>query len=174
MSSSIAQQPLIQVVDLSWQVKDKMILQQLSFTVNKGQILGVIGPNGAGKTSLLRCLLNQQNDFSGDVYFKNKKLCHYNTQQIAKSFAVVTQKATPIFALSVFDVVRMGLLPHKGLLASVRADGIPRKLLVLSEAGILLTHQSVRSWLNDVAPANIPLKLLDKDPARLTSQLPKG
>lgn len=115
MSSSIAHSPFIKVVNLSWQVKDKIILEQLSFNVNKGEILGIIGPNGAGKTSLLRCLLNHQNNFSGDVHFKNKKLCHYNAKQLAQSFAVVAQKASPIFALSVFDVVRMGLLPHKSL-----------------------------------------------------------
>jgi len=115
VSSSIAQQPLIKVVNLSWQVKNKVILDHLTFDVNKGETLGIIGPNGAGKTSLLRCLLNHQNDFSGDIHFKNKKLNHYNAKQLAKSFAVVAQKASPIFALSVFDVVRMGLLPHKGL-----------------------------------------------------------
>jgi|TARA_B110000908_G_scaffold9678_1_gene11715 iron complex transport system ATP-binding protein len=148
MSSSIAQQPLIQVVDLSWQVKDKMILQQLSFTVNKGQILGVIGPNGAGKTSLLRCLLNQQNDFSGDVYFKNKKLCHYNAQQIAKSFAVVTQKATPIFALSVFDVVRMGLLPHKGLFSLDNDYDRHQIELALEKVGLMSSINSTYHLLS--------------------------
>ena len=148
MSSSIAQQPLIEVVDLSWQVKDKIIVQQVSFTVNKGQILGIIGPNGAGKTSLLRCLLNQQNDFSGDVYFKNKKLCHYNAQQIAKSFAVVTQKATPIFALSVFDVVRMGLLPHKGLFSLDNDYDRHQIELALEKVGLISSINSTYHLLS--------------------------
>ena len=117
MTLSIAQQPLIKVVNLQWQVNDKVILDNLSFDVTKGETLGIIGPNGAGKTSLLRCLLNHQDNFSGDVKFKNKHLKHYSAKQLAQSFAVVAQKASPIFELSVFDVVRMGLLPHKGLFA---------------------------------------------------------
>lgn len=114
--SSLANQPsLIKVDNLSWQVNEKHILDQISFDVKKGEIIGIIGPNGAGKTSLLRCLLNHQNNTTGNVYFKNKKITQYSAKQIAKSFAVVAQKSTPIFALSVFDVVRMGLLPHKGM-----------------------------------------------------------
>jgi len=115
MSSLVNQPLLIKVENLSWQINDKHILNQVSFDIRKGEVIGIIGPNGAGKTSLLRCLLNHQSDHSGDVYFKNKKICLYSAKQIAKSFAVVAQKSTPIFALSVFDVVRMGLLPHKGM-----------------------------------------------------------
>ncbi len=117
MTLSITQQPLIKVVNLQWQINDKVILESLSFDVNKGEILGIIGPNGAGKTSLLRCLLNHQDNFYGEIKFKNKHLKHYSAKQLAQSFAVVAQKASPIFELSVFDVVRMGLLPHKGLFA---------------------------------------------------------
>lgn len=115
MSSSANQSSLIKVENLSWQVNDKNILEKISFNVKKGEVIGIIGPNGAGKTSLLRCLLNHQNNTTGNIYFKNKSITQYSAKQIAKSFAVVAQKSTPIFALSVFDVVRMGLLPHKGM-----------------------------------------------------------
>lgn len=115
MSSLVNQPSLIKVDNLSWQVNDKNILDKISFDVKKGEVIGVIGPNGAGKTSLLRCLLNHQNSFTGNVFFKNKQITQYGAKQIAKSFAVVAQKSTPIFDLSVFDVVRMGLLPHKGM-----------------------------------------------------------
>ena len=111
---------LLNVANLSWQVANKTILSDISFQINTGEIVGIIGPNGAGKTSLLRCILNQQTartGVDGQVYFKNKVITQYSKKQLAKHFAVVAQKASPIFALTVFDVVRMGLLPHKSLFA---------------------------------------------------------
>jgi len=105
----------IQLEQLNWSVDGKHILKDISFDLNKGEILGIIGPNGAGKTSLPNCLLNQQKTFTGSVRFKGKSITGYSPRELAKSFALVAQKAAPVFNLSVFDIVRMGLLPHKTL-----------------------------------------------------------
>lgn len=104
---------LLSVANIHWQAANKCILDDISFDVKKGEILGIIGPNGAGKTSLLRAILQLQKDVSGKVTFKTKDIKQYNHKQLARYFAVVAQKAAPIFALTVYDVVRMGLIPHK-------------------------------------------------------------
>jgi iron complex transport system ATP-binding protein len=109
---------LINVSQLSWKINNKYILNNINFDVCKGETIGIIGPNGAGKTSLLRCLTNQTNllndkNLSGSVYLKKRNLTSYTSKQIAKHFAVVMQKNETIFALSVNDVMKMGLLPHK-------------------------------------------------------------
>ncbi|WDD97991.1 ABC transporter ATP-binding protein [Thalassomonas actiniarum] len=106
---------LINLDKLGWAVGDKHILKDISLAVDKGEVLGIIGPNGAGKTSLLNCLLNQQKDFTGSVNFKGKNISTYAPRELAKSFALVAQKTAPVFNLSVSDIVRMGLLPHKTL-----------------------------------------------------------
>lgn len=49
--------PLFQVDDLSVTLGGTSVLEHVSFTVNRGDIVAVIGPNGAGKTTLLRALL---------------------------------------------------------------------------------------------------------------------
>lgn len=112
----------LQVDQLHWQINDKTILNNISFNVNKGEVIGIIGPNGAGKTSLLRCITHQQQNtkaalLSGSVYLKNKKINHYSAKTLAQHFAHVAQKAEAIFSLTVNDIVKMGLLPHKGLFA---------------------------------------------------------
>lgn len=112
----------LQVDQLSWSINNKSILKDISFDVNKGEVIGIIGPNGAGKTSLLRCITNQQQYtrgaiLSGSIYLNNKKIKHYSTKQLAQYFALVAQKAEAIFSLTVIDIVKMGLLPHKGLFA---------------------------------------------------------
>jgi iron complex transport system ATP-binding protein len=109
---------ILTVSNLSWHQNNKSILDDVGFTVAKGEMIGIIGPNGAGKTSLLRCILQLVSDFSGSITFKNKPLAQFSRRQLAQSMAVVAQQTLPIFSLTVFDVVRMGLLPHKNLFAS--------------------------------------------------------
>ena len=112
----------LHVDQLSWQINNKTILNNISFNVSKGEVIGIIGPNGAGKTSLLRCITNQQQNtkaalLSGSIHLKNKIISHYSAKELAQHFAHVAQKAEAIFSLTVLDIVKMGLLPHKGLFA---------------------------------------------------------
>ncbi len=111
---------LITISQLRWQVQNKIILQDINFNVRKGEVIGIIGPNGAGKTSLLRCLTNQANilnnsQITGNIQLKNRAITQFSAKEIAQHFAVVMQKSDSIFALSVQDVMKMGLLPHKTL-----------------------------------------------------------
>lgn len=111
---------LLNISQLSWQVQNKAILQNINFNVRKGEVIGIIGPNGAGKTSLLRCITNQNNilastNVTGSVQLKNRAITQYSAKEVAQHFALVMQKNDTIFALSVQDVMKMGLLPHKTL-----------------------------------------------------------
>ena len=46
---------------------EKVLFEDLSFTVPKGSIIGIIGPNGAGKTSLFKLITGQEQPDSGDI-----------------------------------------------------------------------------------------------------------
>ncbi len=43
------------------------VLQNISFDVSAGDIIGIIGPNGAGKSTLFRCMLGLVDDYRGDI-----------------------------------------------------------------------------------------------------------
>lgn len=108
---------LLSVASLSWSVDKQVIIKNISFDVNSGDIIGIIGPNGAGKTTLLKCLLNHYKNWHGTIKLKNKALSQYKPNELAQTFALVVQNSPPIFDLKVYDVVRMGLLPYKTLFA---------------------------------------------------------
>ena len=132
---------LLNVDQLSWQISNKVILKDISFTVSKGEVIGIIGPNGAGKTSLLRCLSHQQKNtktsiLSGDVYLKNKSINHYNAKELAQHFAHVAQKAEAIFSLTALDIVKMGLLPHKSMFAVDNDHDKQQIKLALNKVGL--------------------------------------
>ena len=48
-------------------IKKKHILDNVSFELNEGEILGFIGPNGAGKTTTIKLILGLQSITSGKV-----------------------------------------------------------------------------------------------------------
>ena len=48
--------PMVQVENLSKSFGDNLVLDSLSLSVAKGEVIGIIGPSGSGKSTLLRCI----------------------------------------------------------------------------------------------------------------------
>jgi ATP-binding cassette ChvD family protein len=60
---------VIEVNNLNKHMGDKLLIENLSFTLPPGGIVGVIGPNGAGKTTLFRMLTGQERPDSGEILY---------------------------------------------------------------------------------------------------------
>lgn len=65
---------MIRTAGLTKVYDGKTILNEVSLTVNKGEIYGFLGLNGAGKTTIIRILLGMIRPTSGEVYLMGKKL----------------------------------------------------------------------------------------------------
>jgi len=59
---------LIEFRNVSKRYKELLALENISFTIQKGEIFGYIGPNGAGKTTTIKILVGLIKDYEGDVY----------------------------------------------------------------------------------------------------------
>lgn len=57
-------------------------LDNVSFNINKGEIVGLIGPNGAGKTTMLNCITGFYRIDSGVIRYKGKKLNNLKPHKI--------------------------------------------------------------------------------------------
>ena len=97
------------------------ILSDVSLNLGAGKVMGVLGPNGAGKTSLLK-MLSGQLASQHSVSWNNKTLTDYDPMSLAQQIAVVNQLNESVFALDLYQIVRMGLLPHKSLLSRQTPD----------------------------------------------------
>ena len=57
----------LKVNNVSKKAKDFQILHNVSFELEKGEIVGLIGPNGAGKTSIMKILVGLTRNYTGEV-----------------------------------------------------------------------------------------------------------
>lgn len=62
---------VLQVKQLEKKYKNKLVLQNISFTIHAGEIIGLVGPNGAGKSTLMRSILGLEEITSGSIQIKN-------------------------------------------------------------------------------------------------------
>jgi ABC-2 type transport system ATP-binding protein len=74
---------MLEIKNLTKFYKDIKGVENLSLHINKGEIFGFIGPNGAGKSTTIKCIMNQINKTSGEIYI-NKVLNDKNNVELKK------------------------------------------------------------------------------------------
>jgi len=65
---------IIELTDISKSYNDTQVINNISFSVNQGEIFGLLGPNGAGKTTILRMMLDIIKSDSGSIKVFNSTL----------------------------------------------------------------------------------------------------
>lgn len=74
---------LLDCKNLSKKFDNKMILNDVSFSVPKGKIVGLLGKNGAGKTTLIKLINDLLTIDSGEILFKGKQIGVYSKEHIS-------------------------------------------------------------------------------------------
>jgi branched-chain amino acid transport system ATP-binding protein len=74
--------PLLEVKNLTKAFGGLMAVDDVSFHVEPGEIVGLIGPNGSGKTTTFNCINQFFPVTSGDILFKGKSIIGLKTHQI--------------------------------------------------------------------------------------------
>ncbi|WP_169303106.1 ABC transporter ATP-binding protein [Thalassotalea mangrovi] len=110
-------QNAVKVENLSWHVAERCILADINLSIREGERVAIIGPNGAGKTSLIKCLAGLHKNFNGEIELAGEAISRLSTRQVARRVALVSQQQSTAFELLTNDMVRMGLLANKPLLA---------------------------------------------------------
>ncbi len=88
-------------------------INQISFQVKPGNILGIAGPNGSGKTTLLRSLFGAQPLTTGTIALEGKPLHKMRASQIGKKISVVSQFEHDTDRMRVEEFVLLGRAPHR-------------------------------------------------------------
>lgn len=92
-------------------------VDDVSFTLNQGETLGIVGESGCGKTTLGQCLLRLQDPTSGDIIFQGEDFLALKGKQLAQRRADVQMIFQDPFSslnprLRVFDIIAEPFLTH--------------------------------------------------------------
>ena len=82
---------IVEIDRLSYAYSGNLVLSNISFTIEEGDILGIIGPNGAGKTTLFSCMLGLLDDYTGTIKILGEDIKKKDSK-IFKSVGVHTAK----------------------------------------------------------------------------------
>lgn len=80
---------VLEVKSLTKQISGKKIVDDVSFTVKKGEVFGLLGPNGAGKTTIIRMIVSLINRTSGEVVVKQHSVDHSFREAMEEIGAIV-------------------------------------------------------------------------------------
>ena len=100
---------VVEIKNLTVQYPGVRALDNVSFSVEQNDFLGIIGPNGAGKSTLFSCMLGLNTQYNGSIHFFGENI--RVTKKYLRDVGYVPQK--PIFEknfpATVKEIVRMGL-----------------------------------------------------------------
>lgn len=104
------------VEQVSYQINQKSILQEISLKTMTGQFVGLIGSNGSGKSTLLKTIYKTLKPDSGQIYLDDINILHSSEKKVAQQMSVVSQFNELSFDLTVEQMVLLGRTPHKAML----------------------------------------------------------
>ena len=80
-------------VSLTYQNSAKESLKDISFSVNKGETIGIIGSTGSGKTSLINLLAHFYDTSEGNIYINGTNIANLDIFSLREMISIVPQKA---------------------------------------------------------------------------------
>jgi branched-chain amino acid transport system ATP-binding protein len=102
-------EPLLAVKNVGVHFGGIIALDDISFDLPEGMLLGLIGPNGAGKTTLFNCLSRLYTPAKGDILFNGRSILNQPAHKITDIGIARTFQNLALFPrMSVFDNVRVG------------------------------------------------------------------
>ena len=102
----------------------KVILEDVSFTVGTGEIVGLIGPNGAGKSTLLKTLRGILPILFGSAVLMGDDINALEAKEFACRAAYLQQHMEMTFAYTARDIVLAGRYPYLSWWSQEKADDL--------------------------------------------------
>ena len=104
---------IISAKNISVEIKNKQILNDVDIKVERGKVYSIIGPNGSGKTTLLRVLSRNLKPATGSVMLNGQNILRMNTKKTARVMAVLTQVHSGMNDVTVRQLISYGRFAHR-------------------------------------------------------------
>ena len=130
------EQPLIQVNHLVKKFGDNIVLNDITETINKGDVIVVIGASGGGKSTFLRSLNLLNQPTSGQVLFEGTDLTSLSEKQldvVREKMGMVFQQFNLFPNMTVLDNIKLAPMKVK---AQSEADATAKAKALLAQVGL--------------------------------------
>ena len=104
-------EPLLEVKGLSFGYqKGQQTLQEISFSIGKGEMVSIVGRNGAGKSTLSKLICGFETPDAGEIFLNGKPLAEENIRRRAQHIGYVMQNPNQMISKTmIYDEVALGL-----------------------------------------------------------------
>jgi len=114
---------LLEVQGLTKKFGGLVALNDFSFHVEEGEVLGLMGPNGSGKTTIFNLIMGDYKPDSGKIFFEGKDIGNYPTYQRVKiGIARTYQVPRPLREMPITEDIRVSTIPDS-IVGSFRGGG---------------------------------------------------
>lgn len=114
---------LLEVKELTKTFGRLVAVNNLSFDVEEGEVLGLMGPNGSGKTTLFNLLVGDYKQDSGEIFFGGKEITRYPTHERVKmGIARTHQIPRPFYEMTVTENIHISTISDTTI-GSIRSSG---------------------------------------------------
>jgi zinc transport system ATP-binding protein len=104
---------VVEIEKLSYAYSGSLVLDNISFSISEGDLLGMIGPNGAGKTTLFSCMLGLLSGYTGTIKIFGEDI--KKSGRVLRSIGYIPQRKTieRNFPATVEEIVSLGITTGK-------------------------------------------------------------
>jgi len=113
---------ILEVNKLSAGYENSYVIQDISFSLKKGEFLSILGKNGSGKSTLIKALQGLLKNVSGRISVNGNDVFSQSVRQLAKKISYVPQIFSSSFEFSVAETVLMGRYAHQSRWESSSPD----------------------------------------------------
>lgn len=127
----MAKENVIKVQDLTIGYGERVVLENLNFSISSGEIVCIMGGSGCGKSTLLKHLIGLYEPMKGDIFIRNRSIVTASEEEkkaIMRSFGVTYQGGALFGSMTVAENVELPLREYTDLPPDERMEVVRKKL----------------------------------------------
>lgn len=135
----------IEVRSLTMAYGERVVQQDLSFAIERGEIFVIMGDSGCGKSSLMRHMIGLNQPAAGDVLYDGAALWEAGEEEqerLRRNFGVLYQNAALFSSMTLEENVSLALVQNAGLTPAEAREMAKLKLALVGLAGFEDHHPS--------------------------------
>lgn len=105
---------MLEINNITLAYDSNIVIKDVHFKINKGEIITLIGANGCGKSTILKAISRSLKPKSGHVYLNGELISKMDTKKLARKMSLLPQMPTAPDDFTTRDLVSYGRYPHTG------------------------------------------------------------